>query len=74
MKKDIDLRSLTREDLQAFHASFSASATELADLEGALEGRKMIGGTARSSVESAVAVARDDTKSRLSALEAEVKR
>jgi argininosuccinate lyase len=74
VKKAVDLRSLTREDLQAFHASFDASAAKLADLEGSLEGRKMVGGTARSSVEGALAVARDDTASRLNELNAEVNR
>jgi argininosuccinate lyase len=72
VKKDVDLHSLTREDLQAFHGSFDASALELADLEGALEGRQMIGGTARSRVEEALAVAREETESRLIELNAEV--
>jgi argininosuccinate lyase len=71
VKKDVDLRSLTREDLQAFHTSFTTSAAELTDLEGALESREMIGATARKRVEAAVATARTDTEKRLSELHAE---
>jgi argininosuccinate lyase len=66
--KELDLRSLTREDLQAFHASFSTSAAEIANLEGALEGRKVIGGTARSTVEEALSKARADNARRLGEL------
>jgi argininosuccinate lyase len=68
VKKSIDLRSLTREDLRAFHVGFSASAAELCSLEAALEGRASIGGTARGSVETALARARDDNAHRLGEL------
>jgi argininosuccinate lyase len=68
VKKSIDLRSLTREDLRAFHTAFPASAAELCSLEAALEGRRSIGGTARSRVEAALARARDDNASRLGRL------
>jgi argininosuccinate lyase len=66
--KELDLRSLTREDLRAFHASFSTPAAEIANLEGALEGRKVIGGTARSTVEEALSKARADNARRLGEL------
>jgi len=66
--KELDLRSLTREDLQAFHAGFPASAAEIASLEGALEGRKVIGGTARGTVEKALSIARADNARRLGEL------
>ena len=66
--KELDLRSLTREDLQAFHAAFSASAAEIVSLESALEGRKGIGGTARGTVEGALSKAREDNARRLGEL------
>jgi argininosuccinate lyase len=66
--KEFDLRSLTREDLQAFHTAFSASAAEITSLESALEGRKVIGGTARDTVEAALSKAREDNGRRLGEL------
>jgi len=63
--KQLDLRSLSRADLQAFHSSFSASAAEIASLESALENRKVIGGTARATVEEALSQARRDNARRL---------
>jgi len=68
VSKEIDLRSLTREDLRAFHGAFSASAAELASLESALEGRRVIGGTARGAVEAALSLARADNERRLAEL------
>jgi argininosuccinate lyase len=68
INKESDLRSLTREDLQAFHAAFSASAAEIASLESALEDRKMIGGTARDTVTRALSKARKDNARRLGEL------
>jgi len=50
LAKDLDLRSLSREDLQAFHPAFPASAAELLSLDRALEERAHIGGTARVRV------------------------
>jgi argininosuccinate lyase len=50
LAKDLDLRSLSREDLQAFHPAFTASAAELLSLDRALEERAHIGGTARERV------------------------
>jgi argininosuccinate lyase len=68
INKQSDLRSLTREDLQAFHGAFSASAAEIASLESALEGRSLIGGTARGTVEEALSKAREDNERRLGEL------
>ncbi|MCH8082775.1 MAG: argininosuccinate lyase [Myxococcales bacterium] len=68
INKESDLRSLSREDLQAFHSAFSASAAEIASLESALEGRKMIGGTARIRVEEALSKVREDNARRLGEL------
>ena len=39
VSKDLDLRSLSREDLRAFHPAFPAGAPQLLDLERALEAR-----------------------------------
>jgi argininosuccinate lyase len=54
LEKDLDLRSLTREDLRAFHPAFPAAAAELLSLERALEERNQIGATARARVEAAL--------------------
>ena len=68
ISKECDLRSLSREDLQAFHSGFSASAAEIVSSESALEGRKVIGGTARGTVEEALSKAREDNARRLGEL------
>ena len=52
-----DLRRLSREELRRFHAAFPASSGELLDLERALEGRALPGGTARVRVREALDVA-----------------
>ena len=52
--KDADLRSLSREDLRAFHPAFSAASAELLSLERALEGRALPGATARPRVVEAL--------------------
>jgi argininosuccinate lyase len=57
LEKDVDLRSLSREDLEAFHPAFPANARDLVDLEGALEGRNLPGGTARVRVSEALELA-----------------
>ena len=54
LEKDLDLRTLTREDLQAFHPAFPAAAAELLSLERALEERSQVGGTARTRVLAAL--------------------
>jgi argininosuccinate lyase len=53
--KDLDLRTLSREDLRAFHPAFPAAAAQLLDLEGSLEARALPGGTARVRVEDELA-------------------
>ena len=50
VENGLDLRSLSREDLKAFHPSFPAGAGELTSLERALEERRLPGGTARERV------------------------
>jgi argininosuccinate lyase len=54
LEKDADLRSLSREDLRAFHAAFPTGAGELLSLERALEGRALPGATARARVAEAL--------------------
>jgi len=54
LEKDLDLRSLTREDLVAFHPAFPAAAAELLSLERALEERNQVGATARARVLAAL--------------------
>jgi argininosuccinate lyase len=50
LAKDLDLRSLSREDLQAFHPALTTSAADLLSLDRALEERALVGGTARERV------------------------
>jgi argininosuccinate lyase len=64
--KDLDLRSLSREDLRAFHPGFPAGADQLLDLERSLEQRTLTGGTARATVVEAL----ERTRSQLTAEEA----
>jgi argininosuccinate lyase len=52
-----DLRSLTLEEMQGFNAAFPASAGDLLDLERSFSERSLVGGTARATVESALAEA-----------------
>jgi argininosuccinate lyase len=54
LEKDLDLGSLSREDLRAFHPAFPGSVRDLASLEQALEARSLVGGTARATVEEAL--------------------
>jgi argininosuccinate lyase len=53
--KDLDLRTLSREDLRVFHPAFPAAAAQLLDLEASLEARVLPGGTARVRVEGELA-------------------
>jgi argininosuccinate lyase len=69
VEKDLDLSTLTREDLSAFHPAFPAGAGELLSLERALEARSLVGGTARATVlaaldeaEAALAAERDESR------------
>jgi len=57
VEKDLDLRSLSREDLRGFHPAFPRDAGALLDLEGSLEQRSLPGGTARATVAEALAQA-----------------
>jgi len=54
VEKDLDLSTLTREDLAAFHPAFPAGADELLSVERALEARSLVGGTARATVRAAL--------------------
>jgi argininosuccinate lyase len=71
VEKDVDLRGLTREDLQAFHPAFQQGADALLALDTALEGRQLSGGTARVRVEEALAEAAARITAERSALQAE---
>jgi argininosuccinate lyase len=68
VEKDTDLRSLSREDLLAFHPAFPAGAAALTDLERALEGRSLAGGTARATVAAALEEARERTECEAAAI------
>jgi argininosuccinate lyase len=70
VEKDADLRSLSREDLRAFHPAFPAGARELLSLERALEGRSLPGATARPRVAEALDAADAELAAARSELEA----
>ncbi len=72
VEKDLDLRSLSREDLAAFRPEFPAAAAELLDLEGSLEARSLAGGTARATVAAEIERCQAELTDALAALEAEV--
>jgi argininosuccinate lyase len=67
VRKGLDLRSLSRDDLRAFHPDFPAGASELLSLERALEARSLPGGPARASVEAALERADEEIRGRLQA-------
>jgi argininosuccinate lyase len=69
VRKDLDLRSLSREELRAFHADFPAGASELLSLERAVEERNLPGGPARANVEAALDGAEDEISGRLAELD-----
>ncbi len=71
VEKKTDLRRLSRDDLRAFHAAFPAGAGELLDLERALEGRSLPGGTARARVLEALDAAERRLQDEAAALEEE---
>lgn len=68
--KDLDLRTLSREDLRAFHTAFPDAAAALVDLESAIERRNLPGGPAKERVQAALADARVRLDREQSALEA----
>jgi argininosuccinate lyase len=49
-----DLRGLGKDELRAFHPAFTNDAGAILSLEQALEGRALVGGTARARVEEAL--------------------
>jgi argininosuccinate lyase len=55
-----DLRTLSHETLRDFHEAFPASAAELLDIERSFEQRSLVGGTARATVERALAAVHDE--------------
>jgi argininosuccinate lyase len=55
VEKDLDLRSLSREDLRAFHPAFPREAGALLDLGRSLDARSLPGGTARERVMESLA-------------------
>jgi argininosuccinate lyase len=69
VEKDLDLRTLSREDLRAFHAAFPGSAAELTDVERSIEARSLVGGPARANVEAALARAAEEIAGALGALD-----
>jgi argininosuccinate lyase len=71
VEKDVDLRTLSREDLRAFHPAFPADARALVSLERALEERSLVGGTARARVEAALDEAERDLAAAAEGLAAE---
>jgi argininosuccinate lyase len=70
VRKGLDLRSLSREDLRAFHPAFPSSAGELLSLSRAVEERCLVGGPARAVVLGALAAAEGEIAERLRALAA----
>jgi len=69
VRKDLDLRSLSREDLRAFHPDFPAGAPELLSLERSIEARSLPGGPARENVVAALDRADEEIRGRLAALD-----
>ncbi len=70
LEKEVDLRTLSREDLRVFHPRFSAAAGQLASLDRALEARDLPGATARPRVQAAIDAAEAEIAARLSELDA----
>ncbi len=50
----VDLRSISLDEMKGFHPAFPASSAELLDLDGSLEQRSLLGGTARATVQAAI--------------------
>jgi argininosuccinate lyase len=70
LERQLDLRTLSREDLRTFHPRFPAAASALADLERALEARDLPGATARPRVAQALERAEAEIAARLAELDA----
>lgn len=73
VEKDVSLRSLSREDLVAFHPAFPEGADALLDLSRSLEQRSLVGGTARANVLEALDRAEAALAARSEALVAETR-
>jgi argininosuccinate lyase len=69
-RKQLDLRSLSKEDLQSFNDAFPASAGELLDLDRSFEQRSLVGGTARATVAAALERSRERVAAEAAALDA----
>ena len=63
-----DLRTLSRDELCAFHPAFESDAAAILSLEQALEGRSLVGGTARARVVEALTAALDRLRAEQDAL------
>ncbi|MFQ5416304.1 MAG: argininosuccinate lyase [Myxococcota bacterium] len=70
IRESLDLRALSRDDLQEFHDAFPAGASELLGLERALEARSLPGGPARKNVEAALEEADAEIRGRMASLAA----
>jgi argininosuccinate lyase len=68
LREGLDLRGLSRHDLQQFHTSFPADASELLSVERSLEARGLPGGPARKNVEAALESSDAEISGRLAAL------
>jgi argininosuccinate lyase len=71
VRKGLDLRTLSREDLRAFHPEFPASAGDLLSLERAIEERNLVGGPAREPVAHALDASAAEIRERTRELESE---
>jgi argininosuccinate lyase len=69
VSKGRDPRTLSREELTAFHPAFPGAAGDLVDLERSLESRDGVGGTSRRRVLEALEAAEADCARDESALE-----
>lgn len=74
VERRADLRTLSREELRAFHPAFPSGAGELLSLEAALERRDLPGATARARVVQALADAEQALAAEAAALDAEKER
>ena len=57
-REGVDLRSLSKGDMQTFHEAFDAGADDLLDLERSLESRALAGGAARARLGASAAAGR----------------
>jgi argininosuccinate lyase len=69
VEKELDLRSLSREDLRAFHPAFPAAASALTSLDRSLDARDLPGATSRRRVEAALDAACGELDAELAELD-----